>query len=380
MVDPRDAAAAGAYLKEVEHRHADRKPGAALEAVHPSRLVLLRHQRLAAGDGTELGRGAAHVEAQEVVLIDKIAPPARRGHAAGRAGFEHTDREFPRHVCREHPATGVHDIEFTREATFAQALADLGEIGVDQGLYVGIGRCRTCPLVLLDLRQHIGGQRHREFRGLGRKHLSNGAFVLGIGVGIQQAHGHRNRLRRPQLRNDRAHLFQRRAFEHRTFGRNPLGNLHAQRTGDQGLRVLDLQVVDVVAEFVPHLEHVAEPAGGDERGDRSAPFDQRVDDERGPVHERRTLVQRRGLLLGQKIESVEDPFRRVARRGERLFEPQRAGDVVDGDEIGERAADIRAYAQRLPGLCHPGIRACGCVRPTTHAIACARGTRRPARR
>ena len=78
-VDPGDAAAAGADLREVDHRHADRVAGAgdpALGVAGAADLVLRRHRDLAADDHAGLGRGAAHVEGQHVGQAESGGRPA----------------------------------------------------------------------------------------------------------------------------------------------------------------------------------------------------------------------------------------------------------------------------------------------------------------
>jgi len=103
-----DGAAARADLDQLDRRHIDRQAGALLE---PDRIDFedRRNRRLAAVDGAELRRSAAHVEAEHAVGADVPADPPRKQHARSRAALDDADGIFARQRGRDEPAVGLHD-------------------------------------------------------------------------------------------------------------------------------------------------------------------------------------------------------------------------------------------------------------------------------
>jgi hypothetical protein len=128
VVDPDQAAAARADRNDVEHRGADR------QAVD---LGFRRHRRLTVDHEADIGRGAAHVECDEVDAagargLSDGADHARRGPAEQRGDrrLAHGDRGQP-------AAIGLHDAEMTSEAGFRQGGFEAVEIAVDHRLDIG---------------------------------------------------------------------------------------------------------------------------------------------------------------------------------------------------------------------------------------------------
>ena len=83
-VDAGQRAAARADLDHLDHRDAHRQAGALHEAVAAVDLEAARGHRLAVVDDADLGRRAAHVEAQDAVDAEALGDPGRQDHAAGR--------------------------------------------------------------------------------------------------------------------------------------------------------------------------------------------------------------------------------------------------------------------------------------------------------
>ena len=84
LVDPGERAAAGADGADVDHRDLDRHAPFDLER---------GGERLPAADhGGDVGRGAAHVERDQMVDAGEPGDVAAGDHAAGRAGDQHLDR------------------------------------------------------------------------------------------------------------------------------------------------------------------------------------------------------------------------------------------------------------------------------------------------
>ena len=103
-VDPGDAAAAGADLDHLDHRHLDRQAAALLEAVHAVDLEVRRDQGLAVLDQAGLGGGAAHVEREQARAVDQpavVGGGERAGRRARiRSGARESGRRSRRRTCR----------------------------------------------------------------------------------------------------------------------------------------------------------------------------------------------------------------------------------------------------------------------------------------
>ena len=97
-LDAGDAAAAGADLLDVDHRHLHRQAGGV--AADQRRAG---HQHVAFVDHAGLGRGAAHVEGYRIGNVDGIAQRLGADHAGGGARLQHADAGLPR-VARRRTA------------------------------------------------------------------------------------------------------------------------------------------------------------------------------------------------------------------------------------------------------------------------------------
>ena len=119
-------------------------------------------------------------------------------------------------------------------------------------------------------------------------------------------------------------------------GVDPLAHLEAQPARHEGDLLAVAQVVEVGAVAARDLQHVAKALGGDQRGLRARPLRDGVDDGRPAVDE---VIHGVGVEL-RLIDGVEHAPRQIVRRAERLGDAERAGLLVEVDEIGEGPADI----------------------------------------
>ena len=122
-LDACDAAAAGADLLDVDHRHLHRQAGGI--AADQRRAG---HQHVALVDHAGLGGGAAHIEGDGVRHADRVAQRLGADHAGGGAGFQHADAGSPRVADVEQPAGRLHDQEVAAEAGVVEMRFHLGEI------------------------------------------------------------------------------------------------------------------------------------------------------------------------------------------------------------------------------------------------------------
>ena len=103
-----------------------------------------------------------------------------------------------------------------------------------------------------------------------RQQIAQQSFVLGVHIGIQQADGDRLEAARCKRR----HQVARGAVEvyrgqDRAVGEDPFGDLEARRARDDGIGLLVLQIIDVVAAMALEDENIAEALRRDERRRKS---------------------------------------------------------------------------------------------------------------
>ena len=142
-LDAGDAAAAGADLLDVDHRHLHRQAGGI--AADQRRAG---HQHVALVDHAGLGGGAAHVEGDGIRKPMRVAQRLGADDAGGGAGFQHADAGLPRVADVEQPAGRLHDQEIAGETGVAEMRLHLGEIALHARADIGVGRGRRGALVL----------------------------------------------------------------------------------------------------------------------------------------------------------------------------------------------------------------------------------------
>jgi len=122
---------------------------------------------------------------------------------------------------------------------------------------------------------------------------------------------------------------------------------------------VDEQVVHVVAALVPDLERVAKALGGEQSRPRALALDQRVRGQRGAVNDRADAAGIHARVVQQRLDALLDAMGGILGGRQHLADADGAGDLVDDDEIGERAADVHAAARRHGGEFTPRWRAGG---------------------
>ena len=205
-VDPGDAAAAGADLDHLDHRHLDRQAAALLEAVLAVDLEICRDQGFAMLDQAGLGGGAAHVEREQARAVDQPAVVGGGERAGGRAGLDQAHGEAAGGLDVAHAAVRLHDEQGALDADRAQALLEAPQITPGEALHVDVGERGRGPLVLADLRDHLAGQRAADLRGVRAQQLADRPLVRRVAVAVQEAHGDRLDLLRAQGRDQAQHL------------------------------------------------------------------------------------------------------------------------------------------------------------------------------
>ncbi len=147
-IDPRDRAAAGADAGDIERIKRDAM--AAYPAVHGER-------RRAVDNQADIGRGAAHVEGDQVTLGHEPGGVDAAGDPAGRPRQHPADGEPARLGDRRDPAMRLDDQNRAAIARRAEPLLQSCEVARQHGPDIGVDDRRRDPLEFLDLRQDLGG-------------------------------------------------------------------------------------------------------------------------------------------------------------------------------------------------------------------------------
>ena len=347
-----ERAASRADLDQLDAGDADRQARALLEAVGARDFELAGEERLAAVDDAGLGRGAAHVEGEQARLAE-LARHARRGQRSRRrAGLDEADRHALRRLRRRDAAGREHDVEAPGDAQVLELALEVVEVLGHQRHDVDVGAGGRGPLVLADLRHDLGraGHGHR-----GQKldaEVRQRALVDRVAVGVQEADrdGLDARVLEPRDGRAGARLVQRR--EHAAVGLDALRDLEPQVARHQRRRLVDEEVVHVVAAFAPDLDRVAEARRREEPRPRALALDQRVGGQRGPVDQRADIGGPAARVVQQRDHALLDGLRGVLGGREELADLDGACGVVHPDEVGEGPADVDADARVPPRRCH----------------------------
>ena len=163
-IDPGDAAAPRAHLREIDDRQADGMAGAvqpAPDVALAAHLVLGGGLDAAVLDEARLGGGAAHVEGDEIRAADLLAQPLRGDDPGRGSGLDRGGGHLDRRGDVQDPAVRPHDVERGEtepgEGRF-QAFEVRGEHRPDVGAY-GSG---VRALELADLGQDLARQEDRQ--------------------------------------------------------------------------------------------------------------------------------------------------------------------------------------------------------------------------
>ena len=217
----------------------------------------------------------------------------------------------------------------------------------DHGLDVGVDHGCARALVLLDLGQHLGRDRHEGFRCHLRDEVAGAPFVGAVYPSVQVA----DRDRVDVLGEEALHGFANRGLVERRIFAGPRvdsrRHLPAQVPGHQGGGLLPVDVVEPVHPHAADLENVAEALGGDEPGGRAGAGDDGVGGHRRPVGEG---PDRRGRhsVLGEGLgHALPDGGIEVRRRGEDLLRHRPAPRRHQHD-VRKGAAYIHAHP--IPSL------------------------------
>ena len=167
---------------------------------------------------------------------------------------------------------------------------------------------------------------------------------------MQQANGIRFATLLHQRGNRATHAALVQRNEHRSTGVHALVDFHAHVPGHQGFRKADLEIVGIKAFFPANLQHIPEPARGDQSRARAFTLNDRIDHQGRAVNHR--VSRRRGAPLpGRDLaHALTDRPRGVIRRGQAFVDFDLASRLVNLDEVGKGSADIAAQRNHIVPL------------------------------
>ena len=172
-----DRAAARADRVDVDGRDADAE-------VRDRRLAPDR--RLPVLAERDVGGRPSHVEREDVLEAGLGGDEEGAGDTAGRPGEHRVDRVPRRLAGRHQPRVGAEDVHVRLRADRLELGLEAVHVVGDLRPHVGVHAGRQRPLVLPELGQDLGAERHREARV---EALDDGADLLlvrGVHVGVDQ--------------------------------------------------------------------------------------------------------------------------------------------------------------------------------------------------
>ena len=154
-IDAPDRSAAGTEADDVE----------AVQCQPMTADATPAHQRrLALDDQADVRAGTAHVERDQVVAVEQLRRIATAGDAAGRTRQHAAGRHARRLVDRRDATMRLDDQDRPAIVRLDQSLFQSAKIARQRRSDIGVHhRCRYA-IELLDLRKHLGRQRHIRIR------------------------------------------------------------------------------------------------------------------------------------------------------------------------------------------------------------------------
>ena len=338
----RDRAAAGADLEDIHHGD-----------LHRQRLLVTAdqrragRQRLAVMNDAGFRGGAAHVEGDRVVDIERPAQRLRADDAGCRPGFQHAHALALRLLGLVKSAGRLHDQERAGKAGRAHVRIDLADVAADFRAHIGVGRDRRAALELaVFLRQFVRSGDEQAGMVLFQDRLG-APLVIGIGIAVEKQDGGGFDAERSELFAERRDfVFIQRRID-LAVGQHALVDLEAQRPLDQRHVLAEEQIVGVGPVDASDLVDVAKALGDEQRRARAGALEHRVDGDGRAVEK-----QRGGAVIAAGLgDACGNALDQMRRGRQRLAERELAGLFVKHRNVGERAADIGGKPQ--PSLRRP---------------------------
>ena len=220
---------------------------------------------------------------------------------------------------------------------------------LDERFHIGVDHGGAGALVLLDLRQHLGGRGHCKLGGEFTQEARRLPFILWVDVGVQEGDRNRAHPSSPHQRDGGLDFLRLHRAKDGAVAVGALVDGNPQMPRDQRRRGIGPELIGCHPDMTAKLEHVPESAGGEQRCAGALSLDDRIRDQGGSM---RDTARACDVL---RVDGVERPqaFQntdRWVRGGRQAFlDVDSAGMLVVQNEIGERASDVTAQPiSRLP--------------------------------
>ncbi|TCM50457.1 hypothetical protein EV648_102501 [Kribbella sp. VKM Ac-2568] len=320
--------------------HVDRS-GPDLEVPDRSLPADSRRQSLHQGN---VGRRTAHVEGQEVRVAGLFRHPGRAGHSTGRPRQQQVDRAVGCDGRGDETTVAAKDAQPSVHTRLAQLSFQVRDIAGDLRLHCCVRHCGDGALVLAQLGQHRGRQRHRYVRQLLGGQLANSVLVVGVRVGVDQADAQGldpAPLKRPQLRPNVVLV---ELGDHVALSTDPAAHLDGvlERGERLGLGPDDPAGQAAGDERPRDLQDLSEAVGGDQSDPRALAFEDRVRGDRRTVEHLADLGHRDAGRGTRALDAPQYSDRLVLGGGRGLGPVRLPGVLVDQQNVGERPPDVHA--------------------------------------
>ncbi len=284
-------------------------------------------------DERDVGRGPAHVEADDVGEAGRPAEDPGSDDPPGRPGKGGPDRLDPGPGRRDVAFVRLHDPQLRP----SDAAIELAEVAVHDGHEVGVDGRRRRPLELAVLGQEPARDGEEQPRLL--ELPGHDLLVRRVGVGVEETDGDGLGARAPDLPDDLPDLGRPDALLDVARGQRPLVQAEAALGRDELEPALGLEGVQVPAGLPADGQDVLEAGCGDQGDAAALPLEERVGGHGGAVDD-----EDGGGVLQDVADALEDGERRILRCREDLSVGEAA--VPIDDEIGESPARIDPDADR----------------------------------
>ena len=292
---------------------------------------------------------------------ERLADLRRGDDAADRSRFHHRRRPLGGDLRRHHAAVRAHDRERAAKADLAEARIQALHVAADLRADIGVHHRRRHPLELAILAQDLVRQREIGAGHGGAHHLAGDALVLGIDVGVQEAH--RDRLD-AFGRQHAAGVGDAGAVErhvHLARAQQPFVDLAGEMARHQRSVAVKQQVIGLGPVAAADDVDVARAAGDDQPGLGALALDQRVDGDGRAVDQLVDGGRRKAALP----DAVDDALHQVRRRRQALGLHEAPDGVIEPDQIGEGPSDIDCDDDHATQLLSTPVPRCGAARGST---------------
>ena len=305
--------------------------------------------RLAALEQRDVGRGAAHVERDEIGQAGGAPDRLRADHAGRWAGQHRAHRLVGGGLEADDATVRLREMRRDRHAERREARREAIDVALHHRAEIGVHHRGREPFELAKLGRDLMARADEGF-GIFLLHDLFGAQLM---RGAHEAVEERDRDRADTGRAQLARRGADRVFIERNIHlagmAHALGDLEAQAALDQSRRLVGENVVEVGPLLPADLEQIAEAVGGDETGGHALVLDQRIGGDRGAMAE---IADRRcGLIARLRrdaahafIDALRDAARGIVGRRRNLPDLDAAFGLFEQADVGECPAGIHAHA------------------------------------